>query len=180
VADPSTIERVVLASGKVAFKGGTNSNATFATANLAPGDYVVQFKSKSESLQGNQYLVVVSAGRKKVIADAVSGNKFNGGGVAMRINVGRELRITGQVAVDQGVASAGTEKIRIINGNRYVWITARTGSNLGNHWEEEGLARSQVVLTISADRMRQIQDHAFEGSMLDRYHPSYAVDRDGY
>ena len=157
------------ASGKVAFKGATNANASFATANLAPGNYVVQFQSKSGALKGNQYLLVVSAGKKKMIADAVPGEKINGAGVAMRITVGSGLKITGQVAADQGLAAAISGKVKVIDGKRYVWIKARTGSNLGDHWEEEGLAASQAVATMSNDKLRQIQDRAFEGSMLDRY-----------
>ena len=166
---PSVNVIVSDASGKVAFKGATNADATFATANLAPGNYVVQFQSRNESLKGNQYLVVVSAGTRKVIADAVPGEKFHGGGVAMRINVERGLKITGQVATDQVVASAGSGKVKVINGKRYVWVKARTGSNLGDHWEEESLAAARNVATMSNDKLRQIQDHSFEGSMLDRY-----------
>jgi hypothetical protein len=158
------------ASGKVAFKGATGASATFATANLAPGNYVVQFHSNSGALKGSQYLVVVSAGKAKVIADAVPAEKFNGGGVAMRITVGAGLRITGQIAADQGVASAAIGKVKVINGKRYVWVKARTGSNLGDHWEEESLAAAQNVASMSMDKLQKIQDASFEGSMLDRYH----------
>jgi hypothetical protein len=158
------------ASGKVAFKGATNASATFATANLAPGNYVVQFHSNSGTLKGSQYLVVVSAGKAKVIADAVPAEKFNGNGVAMRITVGPGLKITGQIAADQGVASAAMGKVKVINGKRYVWVKARTGSNLGDHWEEESLAAAQNVASMSMDKLQKIQDASFEGSMLDRYH----------
>jgi hypothetical protein len=156
-------------SGKVAFRGATNADAAFSTANLAPGNYVVQFKSTSQTLRGNQYLLVVAAGGKKVIADAVPGEKFNGGGVAMRVPVGSGLRITGQVAPDQVVASSGA-KIKVIDGKRYVWVKTRTGSNLADHWEEEGVAAARIVATMSIDKVRRIQDASFEGSMLDRYH----------
>ena len=172
---PSVNVIVSDASGKVAFKGATNADATFATANLAPGNYVVQFHSKSEALKGNQYLLVVSAGTKKVIADAVPGEKFHGGGVAMRINVERGLKITGQVATDQVVASAGSGKVKLIDGKRYLWVKARTGSNLGGYWEEESLAAARIVATMSIDKLRQIQDRSFEGSMLDR-HPGHGHD----
>src|SRR2546421_13114736 len=53
------------AGGKVAFKGTTTANASFATANLAPGNYVVQFQSKSEDLKSSQYLAVGFPGQKK-------------------------------------------------------------------------------------------------------------------
>lgn len=163
------------AGGKVAFKGATNGHATFATANLAPGDYVVQFHSRSEALKDNHYLLVVSAGTKKVIADAVPGEKFNGGGVAMRVTVEAGLRITGQVAADQVVASAGSRKVKVINGQRHVWVKAQTGSNLGDHWEVEGLAAARNVATMSIDKLRQIQDRSYEGSMLGR-HPGHEHD----
>jgi hypothetical protein len=158
------------ASGKVAFKGAAHVNAAFATANLAPGDYVVQFNARNGALNGQRYLLVVAAGTKKVVADDVAAEKFNGGGVAMRITVGSGLRITGQIAPDSAAVALGIQKIRVINGKRYVWVQARTGSNLGDHWEEEGLAAAHNVATISMDKMRQIQDGSFEGSMLDRYH----------
>jgi hypothetical protein len=160
------------ASGKVAFKEATHVNASFATANLASGDYVVQFKAKNGALNGQRYLLVVAAGTKKVIADDVAAEKFNGGGVAMRITVGSGLRITGQIAPDSATVSLGIQKIRVINGKRYVWVKGRTGSNLGDHWEEEGLAAAQNVATMSMDRLRRIQDASFEGSLLDRYHTS--------
>jgi hypothetical protein len=157
------------ASGKVAFKGTTNASATFATANLAPGNYVVQFQSKNGALQGNQYLLVVSAGTKKVIADAVPGEKINGAGVAMKIIVEPGLKITGQVVNDQGLAASISGKVKMINGTRYVWVKGRTGTNIGDHWEEEGLAASRNVASMSTDKLRQIQDRSFEGSMIGRY-----------
>jgi hypothetical protein len=158
------------ASGKVAFKGATDARATFATANLAPGNYVVQFHSKRETLKGNQYLLVVSAGTKKVIADDVAAEKFNGGGVAMRITVGSGLKITGQIAPDGATVASDIRKIKVIDGKRYVWVKAQIGSNIGDHWEEEGLAAARIVATMSNDKLRQIQDSSYEGSMLDRYH----------
>lgn len=172
---PSMNVTVSDASGKVAFKGATGASATFATANLAPGDYVVQFRSRSDAMKTNQYLLVVAAGKKKVIADAVSGDKINGSGVAMKISVEAGLKITGQVATDHAVAAAVSGKVKVINGKRYVWVKARTGSNLGDHWEEEGLASARIVATMSTDKLRQVQDSSFEGSMLDR-HPGHVHD----
>lgn len=156
------------ASGKVAFKGTTKASATFATEKLAPGNYVVQFQSKNGALKGNQYLLVVSAGKKKVIAEAVPGEKINGAGVAMRITVDPGLKITGQVATDQGLAAAVSGKIKVINGKRFVWVKAGTGSNLGDHWEDVSVAPLRNVVRMSTDKLRQIQDRSFEGSMLDK------------
>jgi hypothetical protein len=85
------------------------------------------------------------------------------------VPVGSGLRITGQVATDQVVASSGA-KIKVIDGKRYVWVKTRTGSNLADHWEEEGVAAARIVATMSIDKVRRIQDASFEGSMIDRYH----------
>src|SRR5215203_358431 len=49
------------ASSKVAFKGSLSANSTFATGNLHPGNYVVQFNTKSAAVKRNRYLLVVSA-----------------------------------------------------------------------------------------------------------------------
>ena len=157
------------AGGKVAFKGATHVNASFATNSLAPGNYVVQFNAKNGALNGQRFLLVVAAGSKKVVADDVAAEKFNGGGVAMRITVGSGLRITGQIAPDSAAVTLGIQKIRVIDGKRYVWVKGRTGSNVGDHWEEEGLAAAQNVVSMSMEKMRKIQDGSFEGSMLGRY-----------
>ena len=72
--------------GKVAYKGKTDANGTFSTPKLAPGNYTVQFNSPG--LKAGQYVIVVSAGKKKVSADSVIGDKFAKGGVAMKVDVG--------------------------------------------------------------------------------------------
>ena len=98
------------AGGKAAFKGATNASGTFATANLKPGNYVVQFNSTE--MKSSLYAIVVSAGTKKFAAAAVPGEKFAGGGVALRVVVGAGLNITGQVAPQVDGKTAGdTRKI---------------------------------------------------------------------
>lgn len=97
-AIPSVDVTVSDAGGKLAFKGATKSNGGFATEKLQPGKYVVQFNSKNAALKSGQYSIVVSAGKKKVVANAVSGQKFLSGGVAMKVDVGEGLKITGQIA----------------------------------------------------------------------------------
>ena len=84
-------------SGKAAYKGATDGKGTFATGKLQPGGYVVYFNSKSAP-KGSKYLLVISAGKKKVMANAVEAEKFAAGGVAMKIEVAAGLNITGQVA----------------------------------------------------------------------------------
>ena len=169
-------------SGKVAFKGVTNADATFATGALPAGDYVVQFGSTRAELKGNQYLLVISAGKKKVIADAVAGEQFAGGGVAMRLKVAGGSQIAGQVATQESTLVQGVTKVRVINGERYVWVQSVLGSNLGPHWEAEGIAIARNVGLVSKEKMRKIQDSAFEGSMLDRHHAGgpYEVAVHGY
>src|SRR5436190_1865681 len=83
------------AAGKVAYRGQTGPNGTFSTPTLRGGTYVVQFNSRSLS---GDHAVVVSAGKKKIKAESVSASQFRGGGVAMKVDVGSGLNITGQVA----------------------------------------------------------------------------------
>ncbi len=99
------------AGGKAAFKGVVKGNGAFATGNLTPGNYVVQFNSTSGGMRGKHYAIVVSAGTKKVTADAVPGEKFSGGGVAMRLVVGAGSNITGQVVLDAGGTAGDTRHI---------------------------------------------------------------------
>jgi hypothetical protein len=86
------------ASGKLAFRGATKNDGGFATDKLQPGKYVVQFSSKNSALKAGHYSIVVAAGSKKVVANGVAGEKFLAGGVAMKVDVGSNLNITGQVA----------------------------------------------------------------------------------
>jgi hypothetical protein len=169
-------------SGKVAFKGVTNADATFSTHSLPPGQYVVQFRSANATLKGNQYLLVVSAGKKKVIADAVAGQQFAGGGVAMRLSVEPGLQIAGQVANQASTVVEGVTKVRVINGQRYVRVRSTLGSNLGPHWEAESLANAKNVGYLSHQKLTKMLDSAYEGSMLDRYHSggAYEVSVHGY
>src|SRR2546421_10543765 len=83
--------------GKVAFKGSTSTGGTFATGSLGAGNYVVQFNTSNAAVKGKSYALFISAGKKKVTADSVSGEKLSAGGVAMKIDVAAGLNITGQV-----------------------------------------------------------------------------------
>jgi len=125
--------------GKAAYKGTTNAEGVFATANLKPGNYTVQFNSDSAGLKGNNYSVVVSAGKKKVSAGPVSGEKFAKGGVAVKVDVGAGLNITGQVVT----AMSGLVK----DGKKMVWIPPQLGSHQPGHWAEEGSAEAVEAKT---------------------------------
>jgi hypothetical protein len=142
-------------SGKPSFKGTTDARGTFATPKLGAGNYVVQFNSSSAELKGNKYAVVVSAGKKKVAAD-VAGEKFAGGGVAMKVDVGAGLNITGQVAAQNEPTSK--------NGKKMVWIPPILGSNMPGHWAEEDSAEAKLSKsrgTMSKERVQQMQDHSY-------------------
>ena len=115
--------------GKVAFRGKTDAAGVFATPNLAPGNYTVQFNAKG--LKAGHYAIVISAGKKKVTADQVIGDQFSKGGVAMKVDVGAGLKITGQVALAGGAVKPGM-----------VWIPKQLGSNLPAHWAPEGSAEA--------------------------------------
>jgi hypothetical protein len=130
------------ASGKAAFKGTTDAKGAFSTAKLKPGNYAVQFSSSNGAIQGN-YTIVVSAGTKKVSAAGVAGQKFAKGGVALKVDVGANLNIAGQVAAE----AAGASK----NGKKMVWIPPMAGSHMPGHYAEEGSA--EEIEARSAGRM---------------------------
>lgn len=141
------------ASGKANFKGTTDSKGFFATANLPPGNYAVQFVSNSAAVKGNNYSIVVSAGKKKVTAGPVPGEKFAKGGVAMKVDVGPGLNITGQVVT----AMSGAVK----DGKRMVWIPPMLGSNLPGRWvdaDSSDAAASKSRGTLSKDAVNRIQE----------------------
>jgi hypothetical protein len=144
------------AAGKAAFKGMTNSTGAFSTAKLQAGNYVVQLRSSSPAVKGNHYAVVVSSGKKKVAANAVAGEKLAGGGVALKVDVGAGLNITGQVAAeDKGAVNK--------NGKKMVWIPKAIDSSIPGHWVEEDSAEAKVNktrTTLSSDSVQKMQEHS--------------------
>jgi hypothetical protein len=115
-------------NGKIAFKGVTYVNTPFATGNLAAGNYVVQFNSSRAALNGHQYLLVVSAGKTKVSANSVAPERFDQGGVAMRVRVEPGAKITGQVARE-------TARVSDITFERMqAWQTASGEGSPRNHY----------------------------------------------
>jgi hypothetical protein len=140
--------------GRLAYRGKTNADGTFSTDRIAPGNYVVQFNAKAASVAADEYAIVVGAGRHKVVAESVAGEKFVGGGVAMRLKAPAGTRISGQVA--QGRADG--RGLRIVNGRRYVLATVPMGSNLGPRWVEEGTPSHLHVVRYNIDTVRDLQD----------------------
>ncbi len=155
------------ASSKVAFKGPVGANSTFATRNLHPGHYVVQFNTRSAAVKGNQYMLVVSAGKKKVIAADVPGETFAAGGAAMKVEVGPDSNITGQVLNEQTMARGKNLKYRMVDGKRFVWVTAELGSNRGGHWQEAGLPPAGNVIAWRNEDLQKQMDRGGEGSMIE-------------
>ncbi|MFZ1220765.1 MAG: hypothetical protein WAO00_15835 [Chthoniobacterales bacterium] len=156
-AVPPISVNVTGAGGKTAFKGTTSSAGTFSTAKLQPGNYTVQLSSTSPAVKGNHYAVVVGAGKKKVSASAVPGEKFAGGGVALKVDVGSGLNITGQVAAED---KSAVNK----NGKKMVWIPQAMGSNIPGHWVEEDSAEAKINktrTTLSNDNLKKMQENAY-------------------
>jgi hypothetical protein len=153
-------------NGYLAFRGRTASNGTFATGRLKPGKYVVQFNARGAAVQQENFALVVAAGKQKVVAEDVDGSKFAEGGVAMRVNVGPSLNITGQVATETagGLASLEGRKIKVMNGKRYVWIGEETGSNMGGRWVEEGTAEERNVVRLSSAGVADLQERGSQGA----------------
>ena len=139
---PSTagIEVLVVkdAGGSAVFKGKTGSGGSFATGTLEAGTYIVQFTSGSSALKGNQYSIAAVGGQKAVTASAVPGEKFGGGGVAMKVAVAANSKLTGQVVAG---ATAAVENVGAA--------------------KREGKARAQAANT---DSFRRIQDLSGQGA----------------
>jgi hypothetical protein len=152
-AVPAVNVTVSDSGGKAAFKGSTNAKGTFATASLKPGNYAVQFSSAS-AMKGTTYTIVVSAGTKKVSAAGVAGEKFAKGGVALKVDVGPGLNISGQVAAEE----AGASK----NGKKMVWIPPQAGSHMPGHWVEEDSAEAKTARaagSMSKQDVNRVQEH---------------------
>lgn len=157
LAVPSMKVTVFDSGGKVAFQGASNTSGNFSTGTLQPGRYIVQFNAKGPAaLNGNQYALVVSAGSKKVVADVVAGEKFLGGGVAMRIEVGSGLRIAGQVL------EGALARIDPKTGQKLVWVRPRVGSNLTGRWvpaDSAAMISYQNSGEIRREDLVKWQDH---------------------
>lgn len=143
-------------AGKLAFTGTTNSSGTFTTKSLPAGNYVVQFKASDSSLKGQALNFIVSAGKRKVTAEAIAGEKLLGRGVAMKVEVGANLNITGQAS------SALNAKIDPKTGKKLVYIMPRLGSNLPGRWVPEDSAEAIAARNageLRIEDLRKWQDH---------------------
>ena len=139
-------------AGKLAYHGKTDSNGVFASGQVAPGNYVVQFNAKNAAANGNDYAIYAAAGHHRVVAEAIAGAKLAGAGVAMRVKATTRTPIIGQVAVG-GVNALGT---KIVNGVRYVLAPPQTG-DVGPRWVEEGTGPARNVTRINVDEANMIK-----------------------
>ncbi|MEO6870674.1 MAG: carboxypeptidase-like regulatory domain-containing protein [Chthoniobacterales bacterium] len=149
-------------AGKLLFKGKTDAQGVFTTKSLAPGNYVVQFKSKSS--KGGPYTLVVGAGKKKVVAESVPASKISKGGVALRVEVSKAISLSGQVA-EAGqttmAASAGSDKsnakVKYVNGKKFVWVQGELGSNLGGRWVDANSPEGRNVQNVDTKSIQDLQ-----------------------
>lgn len=152
---PGMSVTVTSSSGKVVYKGATDSSGGFKTSTLAPGHYVVKWEATG-SAKG-RYDLSVDGGKATAIAEAIPGSKFAGGGVAMKVEVGpSEASMNGQIAAagtasrsvrtTAGAASAASTpvppdgerkengvRVKYEKGKKYVWYQPEM-STLGAHW----------------------------------------------
>jgi hypothetical protein len=159
---PQLSVTVTDSAGKPAYKGTTNTKGTFATGTLKPGKYVVQFKA--DGVKGGSYALVVSAGSKKVTSDSVGGEKFGKGGVAVKIDVGSGLNITGMVTSGVQMLQTKIDK----DGKKMVWIPKKLGSNLPGHWAPEDSSEAKELAATNQVTTRTIQQDQNPGAFVAR------------
>ena len=155
-AVPSLNVSVADSSGKTTYKGATDSRGIFASPKMQPGNYAVQFSSKSAP-KGCHYTLVVVAGTKKTSASAITAEKLAGGGVAMKIEVKANANIQAQVSTEDAATRIGK------NGKLMVWIPKKIGSNLPAHWAESDSAEAKEAETATSYSAKNIQNKYNQG-----------------
>jgi hypothetical protein len=144
-------------AGKAAYKGVTDSKGTFGTPPLNPGKYIVQFTSKrSIDVNSKSLTLVVSAGKTKVTAESVAAQKLSGRGVAMKIDVGMDTNVSGQVA--NSMTTKGKKEERNL-----VWIRPKLGSNLPGHWAPADSPEAKEAMTQGTFSRQSLQDRQSQG-----------------
>jgi hypothetical protein len=146
------------AAGNLTYRGRTDANGVFATGRVAPGNYIVQFHSKNAKTGRSDYAIFAAAGHHRVVADAISGAKFAGNGVAVRLNSTLGTPIVGQVALG-GLNALGT---RIVNGVRYVLLPPETG-DVGPRWVQEGTSSGRNVIRVGMDDPNMLKPASVSG-----------------
>lgn len=156
--------------GSVVYQGQADARGAFTASNLTPGKYIVQFHARKASSLKGQRLAIAVRGKERVVANDVAGDKFGGAGVAMKVQVGKDAKLTGQISRPAAtVASAqGMEKVRanvkIMNGKRYIWVPGGIESNIGGRWVEEGSEAARLSTSNrkgeDGEFLRRVQDQA--------------------
>ena len=180
-AAPGTISFDVVvkqkANGTAVFNGKTDARGNFATPELAPGSYAVEFRSKAAAaMKGRDITIALNSGKGQTSETTAPADKFSTG-VAMAFEVKRPTKVTGQVGASTGAEAVGNTKgalvpgtLKIMNGKRYVWMPPELGSNIGGKWVPEGSpgAPRANVSRGNRDSLQRMQDMSGQGSMPGR------------
>ena len=165
--------------GKVVHKGKTDAGGSFATPEVPAGKYSVEFRSGKVKPAPGAMSFVVSAGKGPAQQAAAPAERLSGG-VAVTIDVKKAASVSGRVApaaAKSAAAAAGVEwkqgdplvpgALRIIKGQRYVWMPAEMGSNMGGKWVPEGTPGAPRANTTrgNQDGLRKMQDMAGQGAV---------------
>ncbi len=137
---PALDVKVSNAAGKAVFTGKTDSSGNFATGQLTPGTYVVQFNG---NIKGGPYALQVRAGKEENGADSLPAGKFGKGGLAMKITLAGPMSVTGQLAPAGAIKTAAAAapaknanglKTKMENGRELVFIPPERGGWLPGRW----------------------------------------------
>lgn len=147
-------------TGQVVYQGKTDAAGKFTTETLAPGAYILEFRSK----QGGALQVALSGARR-------AKQMTLPGGVAFSLEITPASKVLGKVTgepiltADQP-APKGTSKVKIVNGKRFVWVGPEIGSQMGGRWipEEDAVATNPDGARRNArDNLRKMQDLGGQG-----------------
>lgn len=170
------LDVTVKKDGKAVYKSKTDASGSFATGNLEPGSYNVEFRApQAMKMHSQQLEISVTAGKQPPRTSTAEG-KYIQGGVALTVDVSKPSRLTGKVDARAGVsrsaeattAPAGMEKVKanvkVINGKRYVWVPGPIGSNIGGRWVEEGTEGAALSTSNKKGGDTQVLQHIQEQS----------------
>ncbi|MBA2271443.1 MAG: carboxypeptidase regulatory-like domain-containing protein [Chthoniobacterales bacterium] len=173
------LDVTVKSAGKVVHQGKTDAGGSFATPEMPPGKYTVEFRSGKSKPAAGSLMFVISAGKGAATQSAAPAERLSGG-VAVNLDVKKPAPLSGRVtaaAAGSAAASAGTEwkqgdplvpgALRIIKGERYVWMPPEMGSNMGGKWVPENTPGAPRANTSrgNQDSMRRMQDISGQGSV---------------
>lgn len=140
----------------------TKPDGTFVTGTLPSGSYVIKFRSHDAALANDQFLLILCAGKKTLVSNAIPGKQFTAGGAAVKMQLGNEKQITGQVASERELRQA---KVKMVNGKRFIWKENGTGDNFGGRWVEESSLRGTTLTGLSVEGLRNLQERGAQGTM---------------